>query len=213
MNEPTAKGPCPCTGDRILVNSSSRIGEGHVEAKRVQICRHCGTVHVSGHIGGVRFSHEFQIWEAQALEAVSKPYVTAREKAGDEPERSWTRRRDPNRYVEDDSRLRTGPAPAHLRHIYEPLAQLITDEDLRPRVWGVKTVTFYPPRQFGEFKVVETTFEFCSDQVLELDGERWSLYGGRCVYHRGQWCMRWTARRVRPPELAIAEPAVARQED
>lgn len=34
------------------------------------------------------------------------------------------------------------------------------------------------------------------DEVIASDFELWDLGGGRCVFHHGQWCMRFWARRI-----------------
>lgn len=103
---------------------------------------------------------------------------------------------------EDDSRLQVQVRPATAeRYIYEPLSKIITNEDVKPYVWGFRDVMFALPHGHPGVRAeaaYEAKYQWDAGDVVESDGlQRWVLMNARCVYHRGQWCMRWLARPVR----------------
>jgi hypothetical protein len=100
----------------------------------------------------------------------------------------------------------------NIREIFLPLTVLVTDEHLHPYVWGFRDVTFYYD-YVGGTKALGCRWEVprvsndCVpgwphwsighlDEVIASDFDLWELTGGRCVFHRGQWCMRFGTRRI-----------------
>jgi len=97
--------------------------------------------------------------------------------------------------------------PTRLKYIYEPLNKVIQDEDLRPYCCYLRTVAFYYWYDSRFHHTVEETEHewLAGQQVISDDGQRYDLLSARCVYVRGQWCMRWLARRVGPEETQTHE--------
>jgi hypothetical protein len=115
----------------------------------------------------------------------------------------------------DDSRLHpTRHCHANIREIYLPLNVLVTDEDLHPYCWGFRDVTFYHFYVGGSeacrarWEVPDLgcdivpgwrqgwTVNRVDGPIVASDFDLWELGAGRCVFHRGQWCMRFGARRI-----------------
>ena len=95
---------------------------------------------------------------------------------------------------EDLTRLRPGE-PSRWRYVYEPLDDLVRDEDLQPYVWGYSRVSFYPWYDHPfRHKVAETGYRWRHGDRVTSDGREWELVSARCVYRASQWCMRWLAR-------------------
>jgi hypothetical protein len=100
-------------------------------------------------------------------------------------------------YREDTSRLR--PADCYEKHclVYEPLVDLVTDDWLRPYVWGVGDVSFYYhwDKSYRQ-KIAETRYLWTSGTIVVSDGQTWKTVSAKCVHRNGQWCMEWLCRRV-----------------
>lgn len=115
-----------------------------------------------------------------------------------------------NCHAEDDSRLVRAPdATPWLRTIYEPLVELVTDEWLRPYCCLLRSVYFYQWFATPADVVLRTEHVWTNEDVVESAGERWQLGSATCVYHLGQWCMRWSARRTDKALRISCEPGRA----